>query len=224
MFFENDDLQLMVTITAKNVKSDKLIPFNAGGPKDIPLGGIFVKAKSKAILTSGIEFSYKPKVFKVKILTLSDRASEGIYEDKSGELIIEMVKEFFDNSNRLYDIDKEIIPDDKESLEKLFNESISQKYDIIFTTGGTGIGPRDITPDVISPLLDKQISGIMELIRVKYGMQKPNALISRSIAGVKNQTLVYCLPGSSKGVKEYMTEILPTVFHSIYMLYEIQLH
>jgi len=73
-------------------------------------------------------------------------------------------------------------------------------------------------------LLDKEIPGIMELIRVKYGMEKPAALLSRGIAGVSGKTLIYCLPGSVKAVNEYCNEILPTIEHSLYMLRGIDNH
>ena len=97
-------------------------------------------------------------------------------------------------------------------------------FDIIFTTGGTGIGPRDITPEVVKPLLDKEIPGIMESIRIKYGMEKPNALLSRSIAGVMKKSLIYTLPGSVRAVNDYMSEILKTLEHLIYMQRGIDAH
>jgi len=109
-------------------------------------------------------------------------------------------------------------------LEKLLKEARKDQVDIIITTGGTGIGPRDITPDVVKPFIDKEIPGIMELIRFKYGSVKPNALISRAIAGVMSGTLIYTLPGSVKAVEEYMTEITPTLRHSIYMLHNLDAH
>jgi len=98
------------------------------------------------------------------------------------------------------------------------------KYDIIITTGGTGIGPKDFTPDVVKPMLEKEIPGIMEMIRMKYGQQKPNALVSRSVAGVIGETLVFTLPGSVKAVEEYMTEILTMLEHLIYMLHSLDFH
>ncbi len=106
----------------------------------------------------------------------------------------------------------------------MIRDTVDQAYDIIITTGGTGIGPRDITPDVVKPMLDKEITGIMELIRVKYGQKKHQALLSRSVAGVINKTLIYTLPGSRKAVAEYMDEITPTIMHSIYMLNGIDSH
>jgi len=159
----------------------------------------------------------------ILVLTLSDRASKGEYEDRSGPRIKELVEEYFNKLEWEFIIFAEIIPDDanllKEKLEKAGNE-----YDIVFTTGGTGIGPRDITPEVVKPLLDKEIPGIMEAIRIRYGMEKPNALLSRGVAGVMGQSLIYTLPGSVRAVNDYMTEILKTLEHLIYMQRGIDAH
>ena len=102
--------------------------------------------------------------------------------------------------------------------------SASQNYHLIFTTGGTGIGPRDITVDTIAPMIEKEIPGIMEMIRVKYGMEKPNALLSRGIAGIIGKSLIFTLPGSLKAVNEYMKEISKILEHSIYMQYGVDIH
>ena len=99
-----------------------------------------------------------------------------------------------------------------------------EEFDIIFTTGGTGINSKDITPDVIKPMLDKEIPGIMEHIRIKYGEKIPSALLSRSIAGVINKTLVYSLPGSVKAVTEYIHEIQKSLDHAILTIKNIDLH
>ena len=218
----NDEARLKVTITAKNVKSEQRVAFNQGGPRDIPVGGLFAQARKPAILKAGMEFTYKPMIFHTRILTLSDRASKGIYEDKSGEIIREMIGDFFEKADRRFTIDKYIIPDEKDPLETHFFEALADKVDILITKGGTGIGERDITPDVIRPLLEKEIPGIMELIRVKYGTLKPNALVSRSLAGVREKTLVYCLPGSTKGVNE-RNPAYPFSFHVYAEEYSIAL-
>ena len=97
-------------------------------------------------------------------------------------------------------------------------------YNIIITTGGTGIGPRDITVETVIPLLSKQIPGIMEYIRIKYGTEKPTALLSRSVAGVIGKSLIYTLPGSVKAVEEYMREIVKTLSHTINMQYGVDKH
>jgi molybdenum cofactor synthesis domain-containing protein len=108
-------------------------------------------------------------------------------------------------------------------LKDLLNEA-GNIYNIIFTTGGTGIGPRDITVETVTPFLNKQIPGVMEFIRIKYGTEKPAALLSSGVAGVTGKSLIYTLPGSVKAVEEYMTEIVKTLKHTIFMQYGIDKH
>ena len=190
----------------------------------MPKEGVFCRVLSGGELQSGDILEYHPKIIKVHVITLSDRASQGIYEDKSGPLLKKITEEFFIGNGRYVEIENTIIPDNEEQLKYLLKQLIWKNTDIIFTTGGTGIGPRDITPDVVKSILDKEIPGIMEMIRVKYGMEFPNALISRSIAGVAGKTLIYALPGNPKAVKEYAGEIFKTVEHSFRMLYAIDEH
>ena len=153
----------------------------------------------------------------IAVITMSDRASRGIYEDKSGPLASQMFTQFLSNKGKHVQIKSVILPDSEEQLKETMLLLLKQ-VDIICITGGTGIAPRDITPDVVKPMLTKEIPGIMEMIRVKYGMQFPNTLISRALAGVIKNVLVYAIPGSPKAVKEYLTEILPTIIHSLKML------
>lgn len=147
------------------------------------------------------------------VITLSDRASQGIYEDASGSSLESMLNIFFTSQDMKCSVTRKIIADDATQLKEHFIQAVTAKINFIFTTGGTGIGPRDITPDVIQPLLSREIPGIMELIRVKYGLMFPAAAISRSIAGIAGRSLVYCLPGNPKAVKEYMDEIFKTLLH-----------
>uniref|UniRef100_UPI003566F4C2 MogA/MoaB family molybdenum cofactor biosynthesis protein n=1 Tax=Mariniphaga sediminis TaxID=1628158 RepID=UPI003566F4C2 len=138
--------------------------------------------------------------------------------------VTKMLNDFFGEANRPVTVEQILIPDDETMLENELNRAVENEVDIIVTTGGTGIGSRDITPDVVKRLLDKEIPGIMELIRYKYGSVKPNALLSRSIAGVKGKSLIYVLPGSVKAVNEYLTEIIPTLNHSIRMVNDVDVH
>ena len=165
-----------------------------------------------------------PDRIRFAVVTLSDRASRGEYEDLSGPAITALINEYFAARSIPVDIENIIIPDDPKRLSALILSYRERNLEVIFTTGGTGLGPRDFTPDVVKPLLDKEIPGVMEMIRVKYGMEKPAALVSRSIAGVTAKTLVYCLPGSRKAVAEYCNEILPTIIHSIKMILGIDDH
>jgi molybdopterin adenylyltransferase len=164
-----------------------------------------------------------PDRFEVLIITLSDRAFKGEYHDLSGPRIMEKLSEFFTDRKWKSDIRTALIPDDTGTLQKLIGEA-SETMNIIFTTGGTGIGPRDITVEVVKPLLLKEIPGIMEFIRIKYGAERPNALLSRGVAGIVGRSLIYTLPGSLKAVDEYMTEILKTLEHTILMQHGIDSH
>jgi len=164
-----------------------------------------------------------PETLSILIVTLSDRASSGEYEDKSGPAVEGFLKDCLKESQFSYAIEREIIPDDASLLQAILSTG-SSGYNLIFTTGGTGIGPRDITVDVVSPMLEKEIPGIMELIRVKYGMDKPNALLSRGVAGIIGKSLIFTLPGSVKAVNEYMTEISKFLEHMVYMQYGVDKH
>ena len=164
-----------------------------------------------------------PEVFEVLVITLSDRAFGGDYDDLSGPRVRDRLDEFFSSAGLMCEIWMELIPDDREMLHRIITGG-SVKYDLIVTTGGTGIGPRDITVDTVVPLLDKEIPGIMEFIRVKYGADKPSALLSRGVAGIIGRSLVYTLPGSVRAVDEYLDVILKTLLHTFYMQHGIDTH
>jgi len=218
------DMILEVTQIGKKCHGDNCSIFREIGNCVMPKEGIFCRVLKGGELKAGDQLEYQPRIIKTLIVTLSDRASRGEYADKSGPLLEKLAEEFFKSKNRHYKIETLIIPDDEEQLKDVLKKAQAEHYDMVFTTGGTGIGPKDITPDVVKPLLTKEIPGIMELIRVKYGMEKANALVSRSIAGVMDKTLVYTLPGSPKAVNEYCSEIFKTIEHSLYMLNELDLH
>lgn len=164
-----------------------------------------------------------PEVFEVIIITLSDRASKGEYIDLSGPRIKEMISDFFTAKGWQCNVTLRLIPDDGVMLSDLLIYSFV-RYNIIITTGGTGIGPKDITVDTVMPLLTKEIPGIMDYVRIKYGAQNPGALLSRGVAGIAGKSLIYTLPGSVRAVEEYMTEIIRTLSHTLEMQYAIDTH
>ena len=164
-----------------------------------------------------------PERFKVLVITLSNRASGGEYKDLSGPAVMKYVRYIMESAGWAYEMKSVLIPDDATRLKEVM-ASAADHTDLIITTGGTGIGPRDVTVDVIKPLLTKELPGIMEHIRVKYGSENHNALISRAVAGVIDKTLVYTLPGSVKAVHEYMSEIVKTMEHTFCMLYGVDRH
>ncbi len=164
-----------------------------------------------------------PGKFEVLIITLSDRAYKGEYKDLSGPIIKEKISGFFSETGWDFNITTALIPDDEQQLRDLLINSLPV-YNIIITSGGTGIGSRDITVETVTPFLTKEIPGIMEFIRIKYGWEKPNALLSRGVAGLAGKSLIYTLPGSVSAAEEYMTEIIKTLKHTIYMQYGIDSH
>ena len=163
-----------------------------------------------------------PEIFKVHVITLSDRVHAGSYRDLSGPAVVKYVKYALTTAGWKHEIKTTVIPDDEVALRAAL--TAAPRADIIITTGGTGIGPRDITPDVVRPMLTREMPGIMEQIRVKYGMKNPKALLSRAVAGTIGNTLVYTLPGSVKAVHEYMAEIVKTLEHTVYMVYGVDVH
>lgn len=216
--FKNETIELEITQIGKKCHGKNCVIFTEVGDCIMPREGIFLRVKKGGTLKPGDTLQFYPRIFRIKVITVSDRASTGIYEDRSGPLLASLSEEFFTKNGRKSSIHREIIPDEPVQIKEQVIKAVRENYDLIFTTGGTGIGPRDVTPDVVVKLMEKEIPGIMEGIRIRYGMDKPNALLSRSIAGVIRNSLVYCLPGSEKAVKEYAEEIFKTTNHALMML------
>ncbi len=151
----------------------------------------------------------KEKMIKVAVLTLSDKGSEGKREDRSGLAIEELIKEI-DAKVVSYDI----LPDEKELIkEKLL--SLCSKVDLILTTGGTGLSPRDVTPEATQEVITQEIPGIVEAMRYEGLKKTPYAMLSRAVAGTRDRTLIINLPGSPVAVKENLTVILQCLSHAI---------
>jgi molybdenum cofactor synthesis domain-containing protein len=222
--FRIRETELELTQIGKECHGTACAIFKEVGNCVMPKEGIFCRVLKTGKIRPNDRIVHVPKVFRVSIITLSDRASGGIYEDRSGPRIKEILNAFFSSRNQRIEILNVLIPDDADALGKLLIRHKNEGSDFIFTTGGTGIGARDVTVETVSGLLDKQIPGIMELIRVKYGMEKPNALLSRGVAGTMGKTMVYTLPGSVKAVTEYMKEITKTMDHALFMLHGIDQH
>lgn len=150
---------------------------------------------------------------KIGIITVSDSCSKGKRVDESGETIRKMVKQFSPTM-----ISKKIVPDEISEIIKTIKAMIDrQKLDLVITTGGTGLGPRDVTPEAVRKLIDKEIPGIGEIMRVEGIKKSPRAILSRSVAGIRKHSLIISLPGSPKGVAESLSLVLDIVPHALSM-------
>ena len=145
----------------------------------------------------------------VAVLTLSDKGSRGEREDTSGPLIGEMLKEM-DARVEYY----EILPDEKEVIKEKLRE-YSMKADLILTTGGTGLSPRDVTPDATLEVIEKDVPGIAETMRAEGMKKTPRSMLSRAVAGIRGGALIINLPGSPKAVRENLGAILDVIPHAI---------
>src|SRR5512141_2566565 len=172
--FEIGETELELTQIGKECHGTTCAIFKEVGNCVMPKEGIFCRVLKTGKIKPNDRIVHVPKVLRVSIITLSDRASGGMYKDLSGPKIKEILNSFFSPRNQRIDIHNVLIPDDADALQKLLIQHKNDHADFIFTTGGTGIGERDITVETVSKMLDKQLPGIMELIRVKYGMEKPN--------------------------------------------------
>lgn len=153
-------------------------------------------------------------MFRVAILTISDRCSRGECEDKSGKVIREVINDI-EGENIQYDI----IPDEKDLIKKkLLSYCDDLKIDLVITTGGTGVGPRDVTPEATRDISHKIIPGISELIRFEGLKKTKNAMLSRGISAIRGRTIIINLPGSPKGVRESLMAIRDLIPHALDMV------
>ena len=142
------------------------------------------------------------------VIVCSDTISGGKKEDKAGKAIMEKLK-----ACNVAIKEYAIVPDELEQIKAKVEKLYQEKTDLIILTGGTGLSPRDVTPEAISPLLDREIPGIAEAAR-SFGQDRtPYSMLSRSVAGVKGETLILALPGSTKGASESMDVLFPSVLH-----------
>ncbi len=158
-----------------------------------------------------IETFLKP--IRAAVLVTSDSVSSGKKEDKSGKIICEAMKKFPVNVEQY-----EIVPDEKEQIEKKILSWVKEGVQLVLTTGGTGLGPRDITIDTVRQLITREAPGIAETMRSFGQRRTPYAMLSRSVVGVRDKTLIITLPGSAKGVAESIAAIFPNVLHAFNMM------
>lgn len=151
---------------------------------------------------------------RVVAITISDAVDQGRREDKSGEVLAQAVQ-----GAGWELVDTTVIPDDRRRIESLIRRLCDEdRADVILTTGGTGLGPRDVTPEAMLAVMDRTVPGLAEAMRA-YGIeQTPFAMLSRSVAGTRKKTLIICFPGNPKAVQEGLEVVIPVIPHAVEIL------
>jgi molybdenum cofactor synthesis domain-containing protein len=153
---------------------------------------------------------------KVAVLTLSDSIARGEHEDRSGELIAETVRAAGGEV-----VARDVLPDDQERIAarlRLYADAMGA--DLVLTTGGSGVAPRDVTPEATLQVVDRLVPGLVEAARVQTLAKTPLAMVARGIAGIRRRTLILNLPGSPDAVQEWLEVVLPALGHAVDLLRE----
>jgi molybdenum cofactor synthesis domain-containing protein len=144
-------------------------------------------------------------------ITVSNRAAAGVYEDRSGPVLVELLREAGCDV-----VDGPLVIPDGEAVEEVLRDSVTAEYDVAVTTGGTGLTPGDLTPEMTRRVIDREIPGIPEALRAAGAdAGVPSAILSRGLAGVARRTLIVNLPGSSGGVRDGMKVLRPILVHAV---------
>jgi molybdopterin adenylyltransferase len=205
------DVYLRVTQIGKECHHRCAIYYQAGDCV-MPTEGIFTEVLREGRVSIGDKIQVYP-VYSFAVITASDKGSQGLREDKSGQLIREMLLPWGDVT------EYHLIPDEKEKLAELMCQLADEKkIDLIITTGGTGFAPRDVTPEATRMVIQREVPGIPEAMRQESMRYTSRAMLSRGVAGIRGQTLIINLPGSPKGVQESLQVVLPVLDHALEIL------
>jgi molybdopterin adenylyltransferase len=201
---------LRVTQIGKECRHRCAIYYQAGDCV-MPREGIFAEVLQGGTVQVGDSLQVKPG-YRFGIITASDKGSTGEREDKSGPAIKEILLPWGDVANYV------IVPDDRASLVSALRAMVQDNIDAVFTTGGTGLSPRDVTPEATMEVIDRPAPGIAEAMRRESARATPKAMLSRAVAGISGQTLIVNLPGSVKAARECLAVFTPVIDHALEIL------
>ena len=202
------DAEVEVSQIGKRCHSRCNIYYQAGDCV-MPREGIFVKVLKGGEIKVGDPIEVLNYAITFAVITMSDRGASGLREDKSGRLLKEYLEE------RGYQcLDYRILPDEWGPLREALLE-LSERVDLVVTNGGTGLSPRDITPDVTLEVIEREVPGIAEALRAEGMKKTPRAMLSRGVAGIKGRCLIVNLPGSPKAVQESLDVLVEVLPHAI---------
>ena len=148
--------------------------------------------------------------FRAAVVTLSDKGARGEREDLSGAECVRMLE-----GVGIPVVATRIIPDERLEIERTLIALAAQGLDLVVTTGGTGVSPRDVTPEATLAVIDRTLPGMAEAMRLASLAVTPHAMLSRAVAGLRNRTLIINLPGSPRGVRENLAVVLPALRHAL---------
>ncbi|HEU5277516.1 MAG TPA: MogA/MoaB family molybdenum cofactor biosynthesis protein [Gaiellaceae bacterium] len=146
------------------------------------------------------------------VLTVSDGVAAGEREDESGALLVELLE------GERYEVQHRVVPDERPQIAAALREFATQQVDVILTTGGTGVSPRDFTPEATESVLDRSVPGIAEALRADAVAKTPHGLLGRGVAGIRGRTLIVNLPGSPGGCRDGFARIKAALPHAVELI------